>query len=141
MSALTATASMAPQSLDTQHTDMIHDTTLDYYGTRLATASSDRTVKIFNITPTAPATLVATLTGHTGPVWSADWSHPRFGTLIASSSFDGTVLIHREVSPNKYALIYKHTSQGNTTEGSSSSINHVKFAPAETGLKLAACSG
>ncbi len=35
--------------VDTSHDDMIHDAQMDYYGTRLATCSSDRTVKIFEI--------------------------------------------------------------------------------------------
>ena len=36
-------------SFDAGHTDMIHDVQLDYYGRRLATASSDRSVKVFDI--------------------------------------------------------------------------------------------
>ena len=36
----------APQLLDTQHEDHIHDCQWDYYARRLATASSDRTVKV-----------------------------------------------------------------------------------------------
>lgn len=31
------------------HDDMIHDAVLDYYGRKLATCSSDRTIKIFEI--------------------------------------------------------------------------------------------
>ena len=31
------------------HDDMIHDAVLDYYGRRLATCSSDKTIKIFEI--------------------------------------------------------------------------------------------
>lgn len=33
-------------TVDTSHEDMIHDAQMDYYGTRLATCSSDRSVKI-----------------------------------------------------------------------------------------------
>ena len=36
-------------SFSTGHTEMIHDAQLDYYGMKLATASSDRTIKIFEI--------------------------------------------------------------------------------------------
>lgn len=47
--------------METQHEDMIvrpeertetdvkHDAQLDYYGKRLATASSDKTIRIFNV--------------------------------------------------------------------------------------------
>ncbi|MGH0163910.1 UNVERIFIED_CONTAM: hypothetical protein FKN15_056136 [Acipenser sinensis] len=36
-------------TVDTSHEDMIHDAQMDYYGTRLATCSSDRSVKIFDV--------------------------------------------------------------------------------------------
>ena len=36
-------------SFDSGHGDMVHDVQLDYYGTRLATASSDRGIKLFNV--------------------------------------------------------------------------------------------
>ncbi|EJT45094.1 vesicle budding-related protein [Trichosporon asahii var. asahii CBS 8904] len=35
--------------VETQHEDMIHDAQLDYYGKRLATGSSDKTIRIFNV--------------------------------------------------------------------------------------------
>ena len=36
-------------SFDSGHGDMVHDLQLDYYGTRLATASSDRGIKLFDV--------------------------------------------------------------------------------------------
>ncbi|CAG8629470.1 1186_t:CDS:2, partial [Acaulospora colombiana] len=36
-------------ALETSHEDMVHDAQLDYYGKKLATCSSDRQVKIFEI--------------------------------------------------------------------------------------------
>jgi protein transport protein SEC13 len=48
-------------TFDTQHDDMIHDAQMDYYGKRLATCSSDKTIKIFDVTsgtPTQTAELV-----------------------------------------------------------------------------------
>lgn len=35
-----AAAAPGPIVIDTQHDDMVHDSQLDYYGTKLATASS-----------------------------------------------------------------------------------------------------
>ena len=32
--------------METQHGDMVHDAQLDYYGKKLATCSSDRTIKV-----------------------------------------------------------------------------------------------
>lgn len=75
-------------SIDTQHDDMIHDSQFDYYAKRLATCSSDRTIKIFDVAGERFHNS-ATLTGHEGPVWQVAWAHPKFGTLLASCSYDG----------------------------------------------------
>ena len=45
-----AAAAIAGQTIESGHTDAIHDAQLDYYGRRLATASSDRTIRLFNVT-------------------------------------------------------------------------------------------
>ena len=36
-------------TVETAHEDMIHDSQFDYYGSKLATASSDRTVRVFSV--------------------------------------------------------------------------------------------
>ena len=63
-------------TVDTGHEDMIHDAQMDFYGTRLATCSSDRSVKIFDVRD-GSQTLAADLRGHEGPVWQVAWAHPR----------------------------------------------------------------
>lgn len=42
-----ATAQLA--SFETGHGDMVHDAAFDYYGKRLATCSSDRAIKVFEV--------------------------------------------------------------------------------------------
>jgi len=42
-----ATATLA--QFESGHADMVHDAEFDYYGKRLATCSSDRTIKIFEV--------------------------------------------------------------------------------------------
>lgn len=42
-----ATAQLA--SFETGHGDMVHDAAFDYYGKRLATCSSDRSIKVFEV--------------------------------------------------------------------------------------------
>lgn len=42
-------STMAQTISNSTHDDMIHDAVLDYYGRRLATCSSDKTIKIFEI--------------------------------------------------------------------------------------------
>jgi len=74
-------------TVDTGHEDMIHDAEMDYYGLRLATCSSDNSVKIFDL-KNGTQSLVAVLKGHIGPVWQVAWAHPKFGNLLASCSYD-----------------------------------------------------
>ncbi|KAK3672340.1 GTPase-activating protein S13 [Recurvomyces mirabilis] len=127
------------------HDDMIHDAVLDYYGRRLATCSSDKTIKIFDIEPSPAAQthqggqqapdqhkLTATLTGHEGAVWCVAWSHPKFGVILASSSYDGRILIWREQN-GQWQRIYEFTMH-------TASVNLVAWSPAELGCHLAAAS-
>jgi protein transport protein SEC13 len=78
--------------------------------------------------------LCATLQGHDGPVWQVSWAHPKFGVILASCSFDGSVLIHCEVRPNEWSLLHAARPLHE------SSVNGVAFAPHEYGLWLAAAS-
>jgi protein transport protein SEC13 len=123
---------MSSFSIDTQHDDMIHDSQFDYYSKRMATCSSDRTIKIFDITGNIHHNS-ATLTGHDGPVWQVAWAHPKFGVILASCSYDGTVIIHREATQNIWSKVYEHKFH-------ESSVNSISWAPHEFGLILACAS-
>ncbi|CAM9208102.1 unnamed protein product [Discosporangium mesarthrocarpum] len=116
-------------TIDTQHDEMIHDAQLDYYAKKLATASSDRTVKVFEISG-ENYTKCAQLTGHEGPVWQVSWAHPKFGVLLASCSYSGSVIIHRESPSGVWTPIHKHKQ-------ADSSVNSIAWAPHELGLILA----
>jgi protein transport protein SEC13 len=106
---------------------------MDFYGRRLATCSSDRLIKIFDINPsTGTQKHVADLKGHEGPVWQVAWAHPRFGTLLASCSYDRKVKIWREVQAGVWSVVYEKTHKG--------SVNALAWAPEEHGLVLACCS-
>lgn len=95
-------------TIETQHDDMIHDTQLDYYGKKLATASSDRTVRVFEILGDNQHNQIEAIKGHTGAVWAVAWAHPKFGVLLASCSYDATVIIHRESPPKTWSTVHKH---------------------------------
>lgn len=120
------------QTVDTQHTESLHDAELDYYGRRLATCSSDRTIKIFDIGTAGTQTLVDTLRGHEGPVWQLSWAHPKFGTILASAGYEGKVIIWREQG-NGWSKLTEHTLH-------SASVNSVSWAPHELGAILACAS-
>jgi hypothetical protein len=66
-------------------------------------------------------------------VWQVTWSHPQFGTLLASCGYDRRVLVQREVSPGQWMRIL-------SWEEHASSVNSVGWAPHEYGLQLAAAS-
>ncbi|EFQ98873.1 hypothetical protein MGYG_01888 [Nannizzia gypsea CBS 118893] len=121
------------------HDDMIHDAGLDYFGRKLATCSSDKTVKIFEIEGESHK-LLETLKGHEGAVWCVAWAHPKYGTILASSSYDGKVLIWREQSVGGGA--HSSTSWSRVFDFSlhTASVNMVCWAPHELGCLLACAS-
>jgi protein transport protein SEC13 len=111
---------------------MIHDVQLDYYSNKLATCSSDRTIKIYNVSENSQE-LVANIEGHEGPVWQVSWAHPKFGVMIASCSYDKKVMVHRESDTNRWSTVYTYASH-------ESSVNSISWAPYEYGLILACAS-
>jgi protein transport protein SEC13 len=94
---------------------------------------TDRTIKIYNVSESAYE-ITATLQGHEGPVWQVSWAHPKYGVLLASCSFDGSVLIHREQRPGEWTVLHAARNLHD------SSVNGVAFAPQELGLMVAAAS-
>ena len=97
-------AAMPAVSFETGHTDMVHDAQLDYYGRRLATCSSDKTIKVFEVVGETQQHL-ADLRGHEGPVWQVAWAHPKFGSLLASCSFDHRVIVWKESQDNQWSQV------------------------------------
>ncbi|GAA95734.1 hypothetical protein E5Q_02391 [Mixia osmundae IAM 14324] len=149
----------ASVQVETHHEDMIHDAQLDFHGKRLATASSDRTVKVFDVTPNGQYALVDTLRGHDGPVWQIAWAHPKFGGILASASYDGKVFVWRESpAPSQPAQSaqgygyqagpYGHQAQAGLGSWSkikehtlhNASVNSISWAPHELGPILACAS-
>jgi WD40 repeat protein len=75
------------------HRGHVRSLTFSADGTRLVSASRDRTVRIWDATPLAGETgqELLTLTGHSGPVCSVAFSPD--GQWLASAGRDGTVLV------------------------------------------------
>jgi len=122
---------MAQVISNSGHDDMIHDAVLDYYGRRLATCSSDKTIKVFEIEDGAHK-LTETLKGHEGAVWSVSWAHPKYGNILASAGYDGKVFIWREQGA-KWQKVFDfalHTA----------SVNLISWSPHESGCLLACAS-
>ena len=93
----------------------------------------DRTIKVYDVSGDSYSPN-ATLTGHTGPIYQLSWSHPKYGPVLASASFDSSVLIHREVRPGEWTLVKAFVGLHE------SSVNSVEFAPHEHGLVACAAS-
>lgn len=116
------------QVFDTGHKDALHDAQLDYYGSRLATASSDHLVRIWDVSSLGSgSTFMAELDEHDGPVWQVAWGHPST-KLLASCGFDGKVVVWRE-HMDRWDAIHR--------EACESAVNCVAFAPG-TGVTIAA---
>jgi protein transport protein SEC13 len=98
----------SPQIFESGHADAVHDVQMDFYGKRLASASSDRVVKVFDISGDVQQP-IADLAGHEGPVWQVSWAHPKFGSLLASCSFDHTVIIWREAQEGVWSQVRQLT--------------------------------
>ena len=91
-------------------------------------------------TTRVPSSLSITLSNsssHEGPVWQVAWAHPKFGTILASASYDARVIIWRDssTSPQQSAWtkLFEHTVH-------TSSINSIAWAPHELGALLACAS-
>eukprot|EP00249_Psilotum_nudum_P010669 c22689_g1_i1 orf=200-1111(+) len=117
------------QTVESGHQDVVHDVAMDYYGRRMATCSSDRSIKIFGVSGTEPPTPLATLTGHEGPVWQVAWAHPKFGPILASCSYDRRVILWKEGPDNEWAQMQVFMEHD-------SSVNSISWASYEFGLCL-----
>ncbi|KAJ1679881.1 GTPase-activating protein S13 [Spiromyces aspiralis] len=103
---------------------------MDYYGKRLATASSDSKIKVFDVDADDIQKSCKELKEHTGAVWQVAWAHPKFGTILASCSYDGRVLIWKETAESGWMVIKEYAEH-------KGSVNSIAWAPHELGPTLA----
>ncbi|KAF0741052.1 nucleoporin-like protein [Aphanomyces euteiches] len=145
-----------------QHADFIHDMSFDFYGKRLATCSSDRKIKIWEMDDNKQWQVQSEWTAHQASVWKVAWAHPEFGQIVASCSFDRTVIVWEEslskpppslplstvssISSSQFhgegpgPLSSQPWTLQATLTDSRESVHDVKFAPRHLGLRLATAS-
>jgi WD40 repeat protein len=108
----------------TGHTGMVLSVAFSPDGTRLATASVDQTVRLWDVG--SHQQLGQPLTGHTGPVLSVAFSPD--GTRLATASFDGTVRLWD---------VGSHQQLGQPLTGHTGMVLSVAFSPDGTRLATA----
>lgn len=123
-------------SIETQHQDIIHDAQLDYYGKKLATSSSDCNIKIFEVVGENHHNQIESLSGHDGAVWQVAWAHPKFGVLLASCSYDRSVIIHRESPPGTWSPVHKHELHTASVNRYGAAVQHVVSCRVESSEAL-----
>lgn len=128
--------------INAAHKDLIHDVSFDHYGKRMATCSSDQTVKVWDLDGEGEWYCSSSWKTHNGSVWKVTWAHPEFGQVLATCSFDRTCAIWEEI----YVDVSSSSQQSrtwvrkSTLVDSRTSVMDVKFAPKHLGLQLATCS-
>lgn len=125
--------SHAAPPVDGAHREPLHAAKLDHDGKRLATASADHRVRVWDVKPNVHCFPVE-LHGHQGAVWDVAWSHPRFGPVLASAGEDNRVLVWHQLEGD-WCQVYSHEVPGLAIA--------VQFCPWEYGLQLAVacCDG
>ncbi|XP_053201540.1 nucleoporin SEH1-A-like [Panonychus citri] len=129
------------RNVEADHKDLIHDVAYDFYGRRLATCSSDQSVKVWDLGEDGQWHCTSSWKCHTASVWKVTWAHPEFGQVLATCSFDRSAAIWEELPADSI-------SGGESNSwvrraflvDSRTSVTDVKFAPRHLGLLLATCS-
>ena len=114
--------------IDTKLEAPLIDFKYDYYGRKLAAISSDGSVRIMENN-----SILCSLSGHQGPVLGLSWSHPKFGSVLATGGADHKVILWKESSPNKWQIIYEYL-------GHDGPITSVSWGPYNLGLVLGVTS-
>lgn len=126
----------------------VHDITFDWYARKLAVSSSDGKIKIYSKYSDSKWKLNYDFRAHDDIVNKVKWAHPDFGSILATSSYDKTVIIWEEPKVNS---LFQQQDSPDLIENkpwivraklsdSKEVIEDIKFAPKYKGLLLATAS-
>ncbi|KAG6553474.1 hypothetical protein Mapa_004386 [Marchantia paleacea] len=87
------------QTVESGRQDVLHDVQMDYYGKRLASCSSDRSIKLFAVC----CRRIDHFGGPRRAVWDVALAHPKFGSIIALCSYNRKVIIWKEGVENEWS--------------------------------------
>ena len=129
---------------------LLYDLAFDFYGSRLATSSSDQRIRILEPDETAGGGWRAVLEFATGaPTLRLAWAHPSQGAILAGACLDGSVAIWEETSavssssspttssPSASASSWQQRALLGDARGRATAV---AFAPRHLALRLAAGS-
>ena len=91
------------------HTAPVHSLAFKPNSYRLASASDDKTIRIWDVSDNTNLRHLRTLRGHTSWVWSVAWSPD--GSTLASASADGTVRLWNPNNGINFAVLRGHTER------------------------------
>lgn len=103
----------------------------DFYGRKLAVATSLGTIYVFKNTETS-LQLVTQINAHEGPILKVDFSHPKFGSLLGSAGFDGKTCLWKENNDGSYENAYEYKN-----EEKAESMNYITFSKNNNELMFA----
>lgn len=110
--------------------NIVFDSKVDLFGTRLATVDSKGMLQIYAIEQKKKPEPTQSLQAHQGPCWRLDWAPPSEGTFIATCGLDKKCHIWSENAMNKWEKVFSF-------DDGEQSLTYVKFTPSALGLKLA----
>ncbi|KAI9295882.1 WD40 repeat-like protein [Neoconidiobolus thromboides FSU 785] len=129
------------------HDDLVHSLSYDFYGTKLASCSTDQKIKVYSFNSTKLSWVLSeSWKAHEATILKVCWAHPEFGTIIASCSADRTVRIFEEtLVEHNYNNLSGTTNNKRWVERaklieSRGPVMDIQFAPSHLGLKLATVS-
>jgi len=117
---------MPAVNFDTSRYGIVNDAAYDGLGRRLATASSDKVVRIWGADQ---GTVLAELKGHRSSVVTLSWASGRFASLLVSGGDDGQVVVWQEARAQDWQPAHQINVTG--------AANVVAFCPSEYGLMIA----
>lgn len=119
---------MQEVSYDLSQCGVVYDAQYDGHGRRLATASADGKVRVWE-----QGTMIAELKGHQSPVLSVAWGNGRYSAFMASGSEDGHVITWIEARPNDWQMAHQFNVTG--------AANVVRYSMPDHGFLLAVAGG
>lgn len=128
---------MGFEPIDTTHEDLIHDCAYDFYGQRIMTCSSDRSLKVFDYNNTTNRwDLSDSWKCADGTILKCIWAHPEHGQVVACASIDRTVRIFEEQEMEKKNSGHRWIERARLVDARAA-VHDIWFAPSFQGLRLA----